>query len=259
VAKNTVGIGVEPPNQRFADLVLEPGDVAPHDRLRPVAVAGHDRLEQLDVLLDGRAVAHLVVEDEEPEPQAEVEVALQGALEEGVARGLVDLSVDPLVHPHQLALVHRAARRQGREQLVQGAAIGGGAALRGEPRRVAFEHNANLGDAREVGDLDVGDERAAMRHALHELLVGQPLQRLADRRATDRQLLLQARLVDHRAGSEVERDDAVADPQVGLLALRAGGEPGQRDGRPRRRFLLMDPRSHPSGRPLVRRTDMRPI
>src|SRR6266849_5205665 len=47
------------------------------------------------------------------------------------------------------------------------------------------------------------------------------LQRFADWRSSDRELLPEAALVHHGAGRHVQRDDAFADAQVGFLALRA--------------------------------------
>src|SRR5437879_10292075 len=97
-----------PFHQHIPDLALEADDVAPHDLLRPLTVAREHGPQQLDVLVHSLAEPHLAVDHQVPEPQAEVEVALEGGLEERVVRGPIDLAVDLLVEPHQLTLVTHA-------------------------------------------------------------------------------------------------------------------------------------------------------
>ena len=86
---------------------------------------------------------------------------------------------------------------------------------------MAFEDDADLGDAREVGDVDFRHKRAAVGHAAHQVLPGQPLQGLPDRGATNLELVTEPTFLDHRAGRHVEADDAVSNPKVGFFALRS--------------------------------------
>src|SRR5260370_27335601 len=98
VAKKIFGMLSLPLDQHFPDLALEAGDVAPHDVLGAIGVGGQDRLQQLNMLVHRLAQAHLTVDHEVPEPQAQVEVALERRFEERVARGAVDGAVDAPVH-----------------------------------------------------------------------------------------------------------------------------------------------------------------
>ena len=113
--------------------------------------------------------------------------------------------MDLLVEPHELALVGHLDRSELGEQLSDRSSIRGRSALRGETSRVALQDDAHLGYAREVCDLDVGDEGAAVGDAADELLVRKALQGLADRRAADGQILAQLRLVHQRPGRQRER------------------------------------------------------
>ena len=98
------------------------------------------------------------------------------------------------------------------------------------PRGVALEDNTDLGDARQVGDVDIGDEGSAVGHAANQVLPGEALQCLPDRCPPDLELVAEAALLDHRPGRHVEAHDPVSYPEVGHLALRAHGI---RDGAPR--------------------------
>src|SRR6266849_5615417 len=168
-----------------------------------------------------RITMHALVEHEEPEAEAQVEVPLERAFEERVARAAIDAAVDLVVELHELALIGQLDRAEAGEQLSERSSIRGRAAFGGEPRRVALQHDTHLGDAREVRYVDVGDEGAAVGDAAHQLLVREPLQRLADRGAADRQLLAQLRLVHERTRRQREREDAVAYQEISGFALGA--------------------------------------
>ena len=117
------------------------------------------------------------------------------------------------------------------ELLTDGFAVGAGQLLGGQPRGVGLEDEPNLGDARQVGDVDVGDERSAVGDRANQVLAGEALQRLPDRRAADLELLLEPRLVDDRARPHLEPQDALEDAAVRLLALRSCGDAlGYRQG-----------------------------
>jgi hypothetical protein len=66
-------------HERLADLTLEARNVASHAVLGSRSLAGQNRAQELDVLDHRFAQSHLVVEDEIPESQAEVQVALERA------------------------------------------------------------------------------------------------------------------------------------------------------------------------------------
>src|SRR6266581_8327698 len=104
VAKKIFGISLSL-HQNLANLGLEARNVMPHRQLGAVAVTREDRLEQRPVLGHGLAQPHALVEHEEPQAQAQVEVPLEGALEERVTRAAVDAAVDLMVELHQLTLI----------------------------------------------------------------------------------------------------------------------------------------------------------
>src|SRR2546421_10318667 len=135
-------------HQNLANLGLEARHVAAPRLLRAIAVARKDRLEHRPVLAYRLAQPHALVEPEEPQAQAQVEVPLGSALEERVARAAVHGAVDLLVELHELALVDQLDRREPGEQLPDRGSVDGGAALGGKARRVALQHDANLGYAR---------------------------------------------------------------------------------------------------------------
>src|SRR5260370_6259353 len=128
-------------HQHFANLPLEPDDVPLHDLLGSLAVAGEDRLQQLDVLLDRFAQAHSTIEDQVPKPKAEVEVPVERVFEKRIARRAIDLAVDRLVELHELALVGGLDLVKTLEEAADRHLVGGGAALRGQLRRVALEND----------------------------------------------------------------------------------------------------------------------
>src|SRR5439155_16708414 len=94
VAKNTFGILLLSLDQYFSDLALESCDVPAHDVVGAGPVAGEDGPQQLDVLVHRLEQPHLAVQHEVPQAEAEVEVALQRCLEEGVVRAAVDQPVN---------------------------------------------------------------------------------------------------------------------------------------------------------------------
>src|SRR5690242_18849340 len=79
-----------------ADFPLEASDVPSHAVLGARSIPCQDGPEEIDVLGDRLAQPHLLVDDEVPEPEAEVEVSLERAFEKRVAGRSVDLAVDPL-------------------------------------------------------------------------------------------------------------------------------------------------------------------
>src|SRR5439155_21083523 len=101
-------------------------------------------------------------EHEEPEAEAQIEVPLERALEERVALASVDGAVDLPVELHELALLGHLDRTELGEQLCDRRSISDCAAFRGQTCSVALQHDAHLGYAREVCDVDVGDEGAAV-------------------------------------------------------------------------------------------------
>ena len=88
-----------------ADGALEGFDVVAHDGLGPLGVAVADRPQQLGVLGDGVVEPRHAVEREEPDPQRQRVVLVQGRLDERVVGAAVDVAVDPLVELDQRALV----------------------------------------------------------------------------------------------------------------------------------------------------------
>ena len=152
----------------------------------------------------------------------------------------VDVPVDPLVEVDQPPAVVLPGRAR---ELVQQALglgpVGVVPALGSESRRLALEHETDLRQARDVSDVDAGDEDPAAREDLDELLAGEVAERLADRRPPHAQLLHQLALADDGARGELERDDQLADRVV--RAVREGllvGRPGLVDVERRCRHVV---------------------
>src|ERR671914_529966 len=80
---------------------------------------------------------------------------------------------------------------------------------------------ADLVDAREVGDVDLADERAAAGDDGDEAVAVQALDRLAHRRAADPEPAREVLLAQQRAGSEGDADDLLAQLEVGAVGERA--------------------------------------
>src|SRR5918992_3794002 len=80
---------------------------------------------------------------------------------------------------------------------------------------------ADLVDAREVGDVDLADERAATRDDGDEAVAVQALDRLAHRRAADPEPACEVLLAQQRARGEGHADDLLAQLQVGATGERA--------------------------------------
>ena len=106
------------------------------------------------------------------------------------------------------------------EQVVDLGAVGLGEPFGGESRADGLERGPYLGEAAEILDLDARDEHPATRVHVHEPLVREALERLANRRPTGLESLHQCPLADDRARLELERDDQLADREIGALALR---------------------------------------
>src|SRR5258708_25620958 len=100
--------------------------------------------------------------------------------------------MDLLVKAHELSLVGRSAAFEKVQQLLHCHAVLAGEPFSSQPCRMRLEHDADLGDAGEVGDVDVGDERSPVWNRLDEVLERQALQRFADRGAPDLELPTQS-------------------------------------------------------------------
>ena len=79
-------------------------------------------------------------------------------------------------------------------------ALLGPRALAGQASRQPLELDPQLEDLAEVGDVELGDERAAPRQDDDEVLPGEPAQRAAHGGEADAQLGRQRGLVDGRSG-----------------------------------------------------------
>jgi DNA-binding FadR family transcriptional regulator len=94
-------------------------------------------------------------------------------------------------------------------------------ARRREPHGRAFQRFADELGILDRRHADPRDERAELGHDLHEALIAQADQRLADRRAADGQSLGELVLRDPLPRLELGRDDRVAQRAVGLPARGA--------------------------------------
>ena len=88
---------------------------------------------------------------------------------------------------------------------------------RGGRRLEQADHGVDLVDVL-LGEL--GDEAAAPGHELHQALVVQHLERLAQRRAADAEVARQRLLVDALAGLELAVEDALPDALVDFFKQR---------------------------------------
>ena len=145
-----------------ADRALEGFDVVAHDGLGALGVAVADRLQELAVLGDGVVEPRDAVEREEPDPQGEGVVLVQGRLDVRVVGAAVDVAVDALVELDQRPLVagrppRRAApraasgRSRGRRRSRARAASRAAKLSRVQPR---------LGEGAEIADVDRRDDDA---------------------------------------------------------------------------------------------------
>ena len=107
-------------------------------------------------------------------------------------------------------------------------------ALCREANRRALERLAQELRVVDAGHADAADEGAELRDDPDELVVAQPRERLAHRRAADAELVGDLVLRDLPPGLELGRDDRVAhcvvDREAGTAAVRAGN-PGESAGR----------------------------
>ena len=132
--------------------------------------------------------------------------------------------MDALVEAHQPVLVVRSTEML---DLVQ-ERLSGGVSLgveteRGELRGVPLELGTHLGDADDVGGLDRGDERAAARLHVHEVLEREALDRLSEGSSADAEITHQLVLAKDRARREMERHDLVAQFRVRALGHQPRG------------------------------------
>ena len=127
-----------------------------------------------------------------------------------VQRHEVDAALDPVTESRELVALF-VSRARG-----------------GEAGCFGLEHRAHLGDPREIADIDAGDEHTATRKDLDQLLLREPAERLAHRRPSDAKALDESPLVDQRTRRQLQRDDQVADRDVGALgkrgSLQCGGQ-----------------------------------
>ncbi len=127
-------------------------------------------------------VARAASQVEQPErgvPTASVDVG-----QVVVARDAQQQAVDLIVDLDRRALLRRDDRLL-RDLPLQLGDVGGGAALDDQPREQLVERLGHLERLLQVGDGHVGHERAAPRQDHDEPLVRQPLERVAQRRASD--------------------------------------------------------------------------
>ena len=89
---------------------------------------------------------------------------------------------------------------------------------------MALELHADVGDRREVGDVDLRGEGAAARIDRDQALERQALDRLAHRGAAHLELAPERVLVDRRARRDGQRDDAVAQLGVGAVGQQLAGD-----------------------------------
>jgi hypothetical protein len=201
-----------------ADLVLEPRHVLGGYRPRPLRVPVADGPQQLAVLVHALGQVRQPPEHEVPDAQGEVQIALERVSQIRVAGAAVHEAVDVGVQPHQRLGVAAPVRVDDRgEQPVELVALRRRQPLRRPVGRVALELDPHVGDVREVGDVDLGRERAAPRIDGDEVLEREALDRLAQRRPPDREVAPDRLLVDRRARRDRERDDLVAQLHVGAV------------------------------------------
>jgi len=131
-----------------------------------------------------------------------------------VPRKAVDLGV----HPHErLGIGAPVQRAQPLEALATRVALVLGHPQRGQLGGQALEVGAYLGDMHDVGGLDRGDRRAAPRLHGDQPFEREALDRVAQRRAADRELRHQLVLAQDRARPQLDRDDAIAQFLVGAV------------------------------------------
>jgi hypothetical protein len=207
-----------------ADGPVELDDVLPGDLGGLPGVAVGQRLEQFAVLRDVRRHARQPVQEQAPDAGGQVAVADQGVLEVRVVRRGVDGAVDPHVQGHQLAWLAAQLRRlfgQLGGQRLKNCPVGRGGVPGRAGRRGRLDHRADLEDVRQVGDVDLGRERAAPRVGHHKPFVFQPLERLPDRGPAQPQAQAQVFLVDRCAGPDGQPDQQILDLPVGQVGQRA--------------------------------------
>jgi len=101
-----------------------------------------------------------------------------------------------------VALGERPARAL--DELAQRRPLRGIGVLGGEPCREPFELEAQLEDLDDVGDVELGHERAPARQDDHEVLPREAPQGAAHGREPDAELGCQGGLVDGRSGRQRE-------------------------------------------------------
>ena len=220
-----------------ADRALERFDVVAHHGLGAGRVAVVDRLQQVGVLGDGVVEPGDAVEREEPDPQRQGVVLVERRLDERVVGTALDVAMDALVELDQRPLVARVGEAgQLGEEGAGDLAVVGVRTLGGEARSEALERDSRFREEREVADVDRGDDDAAPRIDLDELLLRERAQRLPHRCAPESEPLHQLALADRGTRCELEGDDQLPDAVVGALTERQrpvglGREEGTRGGR----------------------------
>src|SRR5207253_8752941 len=96
--------------------------------------------------------------------------------------------MDPLIEVHQVALVGDLALELN-EELLDRLPVGASELLCRQPGSVRLEHAADLRDAGQIGDVDVGDERAAVGERSSDVFPCESLAALAYRGPAEAELL----------------------------------------------------------------------
>ena len=90
---------------------------------------------------------------------------------------------------------------------------------RGARRDQRFELLADLGDVRQVGDVDSGGERAPAGIGDDQPVALEAFERFPDGGAAESELARQALVVDRFTGPDVEHDEPLADQLVGAIGV----------------------------------------
>ena len=125
--------------------------------------------------------------DEEPDPQRQHVVLVEGRLEKRVVRAAVDVAMKALIEVDQGSLVACRDVELG-EKCVGLGSLGVGRSLRGESRCVALQRRPYFGESREVADVDGRDEHSPPRVHVDQAFAGERAKRLAHGRSSDPQL-----------------------------------------------------------------------
>ena len=180
-----------------------------------IGVTRSEPLEYLSVLVDGVAGVGHLGEVHVPHAIALRVEHVEGVGHEPVARRRPDQLMAAPVDVEEV-LGGEAGTVSPGDDLGHLVPVGRGAAMGGEARGVGLEDRAGLIEHRQFADVDRRDEHASSRNNGDELLAGKPLERFADRCASDTELDLEGLLAEHVTRREIESDDPPAEALVGL-------------------------------------------